>query len=203
MNFRGAPDEVLTIPTARDATVATSFHLHEPVLGYRAWLVRPGCDGYQLRGVMVPAQWAAGPNAWTCAVCRPQDGDRSIRHDDLMVPHPDCTCGLHAYHSLAIGGCDDRYTLTDAVQGIVWGAVVGAGRVLAYRDGWRAQFARPVALVLGSASPYHVHGLASQLGVPAVRSDDIARVAAEFGQPWRAMAAATALASPTRVRLDG
>ena len=198
MNFHGTPDEVLTIPMARDTSVATGFAMHEPVVGYRAWLVRPGCDGYQLRGVMVQARWATEPGAWTCAVCRPQVGGEAIRHDVLMVPHPDCTCGLHAYHSLAIGGYDDRYTLMDAVHGIVWGAVVGAGRVVAYRDGWRAQFARPVAMVLGSASPYLVHGVAGQLGIPAVRSDEVARVAAEFGQPWRPIG----VASPARVRLD-
>jgi hypothetical protein len=200
MNFQGAPDRVLTIPIARDARVSTSFHLHEPVLGYRAWLVRPGCGGYELSGVMVPARWTAGPGVWTCAVCRPPLGSASIRHDELVVPHPDCTCGLHAYHSLATGGYDDRYTLMDAVRGIVWGAVAGAGRVIVSRDGWRAQFARPVAIVLGSASPHLVHGVAGQLGVPAVRSDDIARVAAEFGRPWTAPT--PALASPARVRLD-
>jgi hypothetical protein len=157
--------------------------------------------------VTVPARWTAGPGAWTCAVRRPAHGSASIRHDELVVPHPDCTCGLHAYHSLSSGGYDDRYTVMDAEWGIVWGAVAGAGRVIVHSDGWRAQFARPVAIVLGSASPHLVRGLAGQLGVPAVPGDSIARVAAEFGRPWTAPTPALAsltrdLPFPTWVRRD-
>ena len=64
------------------------------------------------------------------------------------------------------------------------------------RDGWRAQLARPVAIVRGSESERQVRGVADQLGIPAVRSRDIERVAVEFGRQR------LALASPTRVRLD-
>jgi hypothetical protein len=199
MSFHGAPDEVLTIPTARDAGVATSFAAKEPMIGYRAWLVEPRCDGFELRGVLAPVRWASTPNAWTAAVCRPEAGTGSplVRHDQVDVPHPDCTCGLHAYHSLSIGGYDDR--LVPAVGwdvGIVWGAVVGAGRVLTYGDGWRAQFARPVAMLQGSGLESHVRGVARQLGIPVVSKSGIARVAVEFGRPGRI------LASPSRVRLD-
>jgi hypothetical protein len=198
MQFTGAPVEMLTIPTAREASVAASFALNEPVLGYRAWLVRPSCDGYQLRSILVPSRWAAEPGAWTCAACRPPAGGGSIRHDATAMPHPDCTCGLHAYHSLAAGGYDERMVQEDGGDlGIVWGAVAGAGRVLAYRDGWRAQFARPVAIVQGSGARSNVLGVAGQLGIPVVSSAGIPRVAAEFGRSWESR-----LASPTRVRLD-
>jgi hypothetical protein len=192
MSFLGAPDRVLTIPTARDAGAGASIAMYEPVLGYRAWLVERGSDEFRLRGVMVPAEWAGAPGDWTAAVCRPPagGGSRVVRHDPACVPHPDCTCGLYAYDSLSSGGYDDRLGQAyGAEAGIVWGAVVGAGRVLAYRGGWRAQFARPVAMVQGSGAQRLVRGVAQQLGIPAVSASDLERVAAEFGRSPRILVA--------------
>jgi hypothetical protein len=197
--FQGAPEEVLTISTARDARDGSSSAINEPVLGYRAWLVESGCDGYQLRGVLEAARWASTPSAWTSAVCRVHAGDGPGRvwHDQTCVPHPDCTCGLYAYHSLSIGGYDQRFAQPlGAAVGIVWGAVIGAGRVLVYEDGWRAQLARPVALLQGSGSERDVRGAANRLGIPVVPNSDIARVAAEFGRSRRLVA------SPSRVSLN-
>lgn len=195
MNFQGAPDEVLTIPTARDASAGASFVTNEPVVGYRAWLIEPGCDGYQLCSVLASAEWAMTPGAWTGAVCRPQvpNGSAPVRHDHTSVPHPDCTCGIYAYHSLSIGGYDGRLVQPDSAEiGIVWGAVVGAGRVLVYPDGWRAQFARPVAILQGSGSERHVRGLSDRLGIPIAPSSNIVCRATEFGWPWRTVAIARA-----------
>jgi hypothetical protein len=196
MNFQGQPEEMLTIPTAPDARGRVRFALNEPVVGYRAWLVEPGCDGYAFRGVLSSARWANIPCAWTSAVCRPpqaENGSRVIRHDQISVPHPGCTCGLYAYHSLSVGGYDPGLAQTEGRDvGIVWGAVIGAGRVLVYEDGWRAQFARPVAILQGSGSERDVRVMAGRLGIPTVPYSGMGRVAAEFGR----------LASPSRVRLD-
>ena len=58
MQFTGAPVEMLTIPTAREASVAASFALNEPVLGYRAW--PPSSAGPGSRG------WPPPPaSGWT------------------------------------------------------------------------------------------------------------------------------------------
>ncbi|HYW26848.1 MAG TPA: hypothetical protein VE953_21950 [Terriglobales bacterium] len=192
MSFQGAPDRVLTIPTAPDAGAGANFPMNEPVLGYRAWLVERGRHGCRLRGVMVPAEWAGAPCTWTAAVCAPPAGSasRMVRHDPACVPHPDCTCGLYAYDSLSSGGYDERLGQAYGAEvGIVWGAVVGAGRVLAYRDSWRAQFARPVAMLQGSGDDRDVRGVAEQLGVPAVPMSGIHRVAAEFGRSAMVLAA--------------
>lgn len=114
-----------------------------------------------------------------------ESGYALVRHDQTSVPHPECTCGLYAYHSLSIGGYDGRLLQPDSAGiGLVWGAVVGAGRVLVYQDGWRAQFARPVAILQGSGSQRHVRGLSDQLGILTVSSSDIVHMAAEFGRPW-------------------
>lgn len=191
MSFHGAPDEVLTISTARDAASRASSAVNEPVIGYRAWLVEAGSGRYQLTGVLAPIPWAGAPNAWTAAVCRPEPGTASpvVPHARADVPHPDCTCGLYAYHILAVGGYDDRLVPPDGEDfGIVWGAVVGAGRVLTYGTGWRAQFARPVAMLEGSGAERHVRGVAQQLGIPVVSKSGLTRVAAEFGRPARVLA---------------
>ena len=191
MNLQGAPDEVLTIAAGRDGSAGASFAMNEPVLGYRAWLIERRCDGYRLRSVLSSAQWASTPGGWTVAECRPQAGGGSplVWHDQASVPHQNCTCGLYAYHSLSIGGYDARLVQPDSAEiGIVWGAVVGAGQVLVYRDGWRAQFARPVAILQGSGSERHVRGAADGLGIATVPSWDIVRRAAEIGRQWREVA---------------
>jgi hypothetical protein len=93
-----APDEVLTIPTARGASVGASFAMDGPVLGYRCWLVERGDDGYRLRSVLWPTQWAEAPGAWTSAVCSPPTDSGAaplVRHDRCSVPHPDCSCGTN------------------------------------------------------------------------------------------------------------
>jgi hypothetical protein len=168
LHFQGAPEEVL--------------------LGCRAWLVQQGRDGYQFWSVLVRARWADAPGAWTSAVCRPQAGVGSPHppHDEATVPELDCTCGLYAYHSLSLGGYDGRLAQADGADlRIVWGAVAGTGRVLAYRDGWRAQFARPVAILQESRSDDQLRGMAGQLGVPLVSSAELERAAAESWRPWR------------------
>jgi hypothetical protein len=191
MNFQGAPNERLTIPLARAAWGEADFASSQPLLGYRAWLIERTCDGYELCSVVTPAQWAGTPGGWTEAVCnaKAESGFAVVRHDQTIVPHLDCTCGLYAYHSLSIGGYDERVLQQDSVEiGLVWGAVVGAGRVLVYQDGWRAQFARPVAILQGSGAERHVRGAADRLAIPSSPSSDIERLAAYFGRLWSAVA---------------
>jgi len=166
-NFEGAPEGVR--------------------LGCRAWLVQQGRDGYELWSVLVRARWAGAPGAWTSAVCRPQAGvgPPHTPHDDAAVPQLDCTCGLYAYHSLGLGGYDGRLAQTDRADlRIVWGAVAGTGRVVAYRDGWRAQLARPVAILQESRSDGQLRDMADQLGIPVVPGPELERVAAESWRPW-------------------
>ncbi|HYW26534.1 MAG TPA: hypothetical protein VE953_20350 [Terriglobales bacterium] len=191
MSFGGAPDEVLTLPTPSEASDDETFAANEPLLGYRAWLIQHRRGGYELRGVLSSATWASAPGAWTGAVCLPHAWSWSppVQHERTSLPHPLCTCGLYAYHSLSIGGYDGRLVQPDGADiGIVWGAVLGAGRILVYEEGWRAQFARPVALVQGSGSERHVRGLSDRLRIAIAPSWDIGRRAAESGYRRRALA---------------
>ena len=49
-------------------------------------------------------------------------------------------------------------------------------------DCWRAQWARPVAMIKGSGLERHVHGVADRLGVPVTASTRVEGLAMEFGQ---------------------
>jgi hypothetical protein len=102
----------------------------EPLVGFRSWRV-------DHRGVLLPAHghdrrspWAHDfasarcdrvPSAW------PQCED---------APGRDCLCGLYAYNAVTPYG-----------GGRVHGCVVAWGRIVEHDDGFRAQYARPVALL--------------------------------------------------------
>jgi len=62
-----------------------------------------------------------------------------------QAPHRDCLCGFSAYYTLP-----EEPDLP--APEVVWGAVVAWGRIVECEHGFRAQFARPVAL-LDSENP--------------------------------------------------
>jgi hypothetical protein len=161
-----------------------------PILGYRCWVADIVGGGVRLRGVLAPTHWKTAAGAWTEAVCTPPEGDGPASSGcagENAVPRRDCSCGLHAYHSLRAAGMDGHARGLYPKRfddRLVWGAAIGAGRVLVYDDGWRAQYARPVALLSGSGFVHHLRGVAEQLGIPVVGACHIARVAAEFGEWW-------------------
>ena len=198
MSFHGAPSEFLTLPDLGARIPALSETVIYPRIGYRCWLVEDRHDRYALCGVLTQIEWADRPGAWTRAFCsrlpvESPGGSRDHRED---IPHPCCTCGLYAYHGLSEGGYDN---LVDVPEGpgfeVVWGAVVAAGRMLVYEEGWRAQYARPVALLQRPGSGPRVRGVADQLGIPVVPRAGIAHVAAEFGVAWKATASPTPVGS--------
>lgn len=60
-----------------------------------------------------------------------------------------CTCGIYAASSLA---ATLEVSRTRSHLQLVLGIVQGWGRVVEHDDGWRAEFARPVALLRGTPS---------------------------------------------------
>lgn len=82
--------------------------------------------------------WGAGRNE---AVCWPS-GPVVRRQPRHQAPASGCSCGLYAVHDL-----NELSTLTLLAQGdVVLAGVAGAGIVRVHTRGWRAQFARIVAL---------------------------------------------------------
>lgn len=140
--------------------------LTRPVIGYRAWRIRDGELIPRHRGV---GPWQPGVNKARC--------QKVIWHEP---PHSDCMCGLYAYHELLA-------TIETPAVGYetVTGAVVGWGAMEVYRDGWRSQFARIVALL--DQREHQRKQLARVCGrydVPLVRGGSaLEREARKHGEP--------------------
>lgn len=108
--------------------------------GIRAWRVDD-------RGILYGAgrgsdwRWAPGGEA-TVACCEatvdcPESGSHS-------PPDPDCGCGLYGVHLGAAG----EYVPEPGLQPLACGVIEAWGRVELHEDGFRAEFARPVALLV-------------------------------------------------------
>jgi hypothetical protein len=117
----------------------------QPLVGFRRWGARRGglFSGIFVAGRFVPnpALTMIAPRA--LPVPWPTDHDRRARcyalggHD---APSRGCGCGYSAYY-----GLPDEPDLP--APSAVWGAVVAWGRVVECERGFRAEFARPLALL--------------------------------------------------------
>jgi hypothetical protein len=96
------------------------------------------------------------------------------------APHPDCKCGVYAYHRLPGAG-----PIPD--PGRAFGVVALWGRIEVHRDGMRAEHAAIKALgfwpELGGAHARRMGAIASALGVELVEHAGLPDVADEFGSP--------------------
>jgi hypothetical protein len=125
--------------------------LIEPVLGYRVWRVRDGL----LHPWCQHGPWPAG---------EAQPARCLSTGTTHAAPASGCHCGFHALHSLdaKLGSFSAREYATSAdgrhmgvfgrVQGWVgWvaGAVVAWGRLEVHANSFRAEYAKPVAIIRG------------------------------------------------------
>lgn len=117
----------------------------EPLVGFRRW----GCKrGGLYSGIFVAGRFVANPALGMVAPRAaqtpwPTDVDRvakcfALRGHD--APYRDCNCGWSAYYELA---AEPELPAPECV----WGAVVAWGRIVECETGFRARFARPVALL--------------------------------------------------------
>ena len=157
----------------------------QPLAGFRRWGCRKGrlYSGIFAGGCFVPTppRWltvarASVPSPW------PRDGERVARcfaswaHE---APQSNCRCGYYAYYALPE---EPDLPAPEAV----WGAVVAWGRVVECERGFRAQYARPVAL-LDSPSPLDLGKgrclalAAENYGVPLLRRDELVAYAGWHG----------------------
>jgi hypothetical protein len=105
-----------------------------PLYGLRTW--RPAADtrGEYLTGVYARTRWPDAP-AWLHATC-----GRGCEHP---APDPDCTCGIHGWHPDRLAA---RRVLASRFD--VPGIVEAAGAAQVHDEGFRAERARPYALVV-------------------------------------------------------
>lgn len=101
-------------------------------------------------------------------------------------PHRDCRCGLYAH--LAVDTLATRFEGKEAGD-YVLGAVIAWGHIVIHGiDGFRAEYARIVALSPPPAlAGQWARKAAERLGVPFVPLDRLEQVGHEFGSPirWR------------------
>ena len=106
-------------------------------MAFRAWRIVDG----RLLSPYIPCRWEG---AVMHAECYPGQSRAALRarlarRRRYDPPHPDCQCGIYAYHR---PGAQSYYGEFEWVEGIVavW------GRIEAHRDGLRAEHARVCAL---------------------------------------------------------
>lgn len=121
-------------------------HLRGTVHGIRRWTLVPGADGeIRLGSVGLQEQWLNGGKT-TWARCR----RGSEQHpSDQLAPFGSCSCGLHALHPAAADAAARLFAPADTTRHVeIVGIVEAWGTVHVHREGFRAQYARPAALLL-------------------------------------------------------
>jgi hypothetical protein len=124
-----------------------------PLYGLRSWRVVVDEQGERLAGPHQGTSWPVA-GAWLDAVC-PRGHP---------APAPRCDCGVHAWHP-------SRRSARDvlAARAVVPGIVEAQGPIEVHEDGFRAEQARPYALVLAPGRNPHLIGrLADRYDVPVV-----------------------------------
>jgi hypothetical protein len=154
--------------------------LPEPVVGFRAWRVRP--DG-GLAPKVASAPWSS--NEPTAAHCWPPPHAGHARRGPHAAPHRACHCGIHAYHSIELMR-PEKTPFTN----FVYGAVVAAGRIVVSREGFRAERARVVAVSYNPLSAdrpeamARLERVARGYRIPLVPQEDLEAYARTFGRPY-------------------
>lgn len=125
-----------------------------PVVGYRVWVASTDVSGSPvLRSVFRDLEWPlAGPLAADCVVPLVPI-DQQATHPDEAVPARPCTCGVYLLKSPDV----DRWCVGQPESlrpgFIVGGLASGWGKFLEASEGYRVQFARPVALLRRPIEP--------------------------------------------------
>ena len=157
-------------------TATAAPDLIDPVVGFRKWrLVRD-----RLTSPFIPLRWEASE---IHAECYPANRTlmfgRGWLAEPHAAPHPDCKCGIYAYHRPPHRG---PIPYLDRITGVValW------GKIEVHRDGMRAEHARIGALAyladLGREHERRVRLIADALGVDVVEQSELSLAADAYGE---------------------
>lgn len=105
-----------------------------PLYGLRTWSVVGPSGGERLAGPQQATPWPEA-GGWLTASC--------ARGEGHAAPAPGCECGIHAWHPSRRSA---RRVL--AIRREVPGVVEARGAIEVHRDGFRAERARPFALMV-------------------------------------------------------
>ncbi|MDP2712200.1 MAG: hypothetical protein Q8O56_13365 [Solirubrobacteraceae bacterium] len=117
----------------------------QPLVGFRRWGTRRGglYSGIFVAGRFVPnpalamAAPRAKPTPWPTGEDRVAKCFALRGHD---APHPSCNCGFSAYYALP---AEPDLLAPEAI----WGVIAAWGTIVEHERGFRAQFARTIALL--------------------------------------------------------
>jgi len=124
---------------------------HRELIGFRCWRMPFGAPS--LQAATSNHVWQRGMNE---AVCEGMDH---------AAPYPRCRCGLYAFH---------RPTPLEATPRELAGAIAASGDIEVYREGFRAQYARIIALARLPGMPVTItqaETVAAHYGVSLVAWD--------------------------------
>jgi hypothetical protein len=143
--------------------VSATLLVPSPLYGLRTWSVVSDGDGERLAGPHHAAPWPPG-GAWLEATCTTNPGH--------AAPERGCSCGIHAWHPRQ---CSARRVLAGRRE--IAGILEARGATEVHDDGFRAERARPYALVLPPGrNAKLLRRLAAAYGVPVVEvggADDL------------------------------
>jgi hypothetical protein len=171
-----------------------------PAIGYRLWRVDPAdaWTGNQLESLVSQTLWpfrerleAACETRLAPAKFRPR---RAHPVDVHSAPEAECTCGVYAYHDVdaMLRHVEEMRQFIDHRQRIlVAGAVLCWGRLVIHPEGFRAQFARVVAISLPEPEPstawthQHLREVARAYAIPPLDLKHLVPYAREFGSAFK------------------
>ena len=149
--------------------------LAAPVVGFRAWRI----VGDRLMSPYIPCRWEGRVLHAACF-----DANRVLQQgrgwlaEPHASPHPDCQCGIYAYHRPGAQAYYGEWLWTEGVLS-VW------GRIEAHAEGLRAEHGRIEVLADPPRNDPErrraVAAVAQRLGIPAVPRAELAAVADGLG----------------------
>lgn len=125
--------------SASRGPVGPTLALPGRLYGVRQWSARFRADGRAILSGYQDSPWRSGGES-TWAVCK-------ARGHEERSPAGWCTCGLYAFHPL---GSWARSLVVPKLADTPWvvGFIEAHGKIHVHREGFRAQYARPVGFLL-------------------------------------------------------
>lgn len=143
----------------------------KPALGFRVWSYSRDSGILALCPVAYSNHhWKPGVNRAFCAK-GPGGGWRSH-----AAPAKGCTCGLHIYHKVE--------TCNYFSGSLLHGVVIGWGKIALHPDGFRAQYARILALGCNDDTPMVATEIAQRYRVPLIPTDKLQSFGDRFGKSY-------------------
>ena len=165
-----------------------------PIVGIRVWLVnRNGLLPLKLglKGTNSTYIWDPGVNEARCNTYSPATPvwltktSKPQHAKDKRVPGEACICGFHAFYSLTdLLRYFEQLHMKYILQAGVIGIVRGWGHTRLHPDGWRTQFAEPIALFHGlheSDGEGYLKQLAEIYSLPLLGPGAYPHIMSEFG----------------------